>query len=53
MTPGACTVGDSEIGEASAEELGDSNRVDTEDRASGERECRERNGKDVGREIEV
>jgi len=42
----ACTVGNSDIEEASAEELAEVNGVDTGDKESGERESRERESGD-------
>jgi len=44
----ACTVGNSDVGEASVEELAEGNGVDTGDRESGERESGERESGEVG-----
>jgi len=38
---GACTVGNSDVGEASVEKLAEGNSVDTRDKESGERESGE------------
>jgi len=45
---GACTVGNSDAGEASVEELAEGNGVDTGDKESGERESGERESGEVG-----
>jgi len=44
---GACTVGNSDVGEASVEELAEGNGVDIEDKESGERESGERESGEV------
>ena len=48
-TSGNCAIGDSDIGEPSAEELGECKGIDAEERASGERDGGERDGTEVGR----
>jgi len=45
-TSGNCTIEDSNIGEP---ELGECNGVDADERASGERDGRERDGTEIGR----